>query len=342
MNRYYIGEKNRKQFSASNKAREDIETCLKNRDYKSYDMYLNIVNSSSSKIQTIKELIRSITKFKKNDYLYVQYPYYNHDNKMKFLIKSIKILKKVNLVCIIHDIDSLRYNRKHFVDEEIEFINVFDYVVSHNKKMTEWLSSKGCISNIVNINIFDYIIKDENVNTNSRNTDIVFAGNLDENKSGFIYKMLSRNIKYTLNLYGPNFKNETLNNDKIKYCGKYPPEELINIIEGKFGLIWDGDEVQTCSGDTGEYTKYNNPHKLSLYIACGLPIICWRKMAISQFVEDNKIGIVIDSLEELNYINIKDEEYFSMVKNINYIQAKIKKGEFINIALDKIDNIKSK
>ena len=73
----------------------------------------------------------------------------------------------------------------------------------------------------------------------------------------------------------------------------------------------------TCSGNTGEYLKYNNPHKLSLYMASGLPVIVWKKSAIAEFVLSNNVGIAVDSIFEIkdNINKITDEQYADMRKN---------------------------
>ena len=38
-----------------------------------------------------------------------------------------------------------------------------------------------------------------------------------------------------------------------------------------------------------DYLRINNPHKTSLYLACGIPIITWNKAAIAQYVR-KKLG----------------------------------------------------
>ena len=55
--------------------------------------------------------------------------------------------------------------------------------------------------------------------------------------------------------------------------GSFLPDELPSALEGSFGLVWDGDSSKTCSGVFGEYLRYNNSHKASLYLASGFPII---------------------------------------------------------------------
>lgn len=337
MNRYYITEKNEKQFNASNKAREDIEACFKQSGYKQYMMYSNILNSKNPRLTILKELALGIINLKYKDCLYIQYPYYKHSNKINFLIKLFKKIKKLDLICIVHDIDCLRYKNDNMIKKEIKFFNICKFVVSHNENMSKWLIDNGCTSKIINIEVFDYLLTSNKKINNNRNTDIVFAGNLDKNKSEFIYKLIEQsNINFTVNLYGSNFDNK-MNNEKIKYCGKYSPEELVEVVEGKFGLIWDGKELDCCSGDTGEYTKYNNPHKLSLYIASELPVICWDKMAISKFVKQNKIGLCVSSLDELNNIDIKSEDYDILLKNVINIKNRITNGKYIKSVLEQID-----
>lgn len=165
--------------------------------------------------------------------------------KILFLVKKIKRCK---IIAIIHDLDSLRFNKdKNEVSKEINILNSFDYIISHNKYMTKWLVENGCNTQIINLELFDYILED-NIYNNIRQTDIIFAGNLDPAKSKFIYNMIGdESISYTINLYGPNF-NGIIKNDNLKYMGSYPPDILIENLEGKYGLIWDGESNEECSG----------------------------------------------------------------------------------------------
>ena len=67
----------------------------------------------------------------------------------------------------------------------------------------------------------------------------------------------------------------------------------------------------------GEYLQYNAPHKMSLYIRCGLPIIVWEKAGLAPFVKKNNVGICISSLTELEDILPKISAGFAIKeKNI--------------------------
>jgi len=337
LKRYYIGEKNSNVFNALNKARIDIELSFENKEYKKIDI---LTKSNFSILSSIKNILNLIIKLNSKDMIFFQYPYYG---KRAYILNILKILKKIKsnkIIAVIHDLDSLRYKKdKCYIEDEIRYLNLCDCVISHNEKMTEWLELNGLITNIININLFDYILDSKIKNNNLRKTDIVFAGNLDEKKSGFVYKLINNDLlKCKMNLYGGNFTGK-ISNPNIKYLGKYPPDELIQHIDGKFGLIWDGNSIERCDGAIGEYTKYNNPHKLSMYIAAGLPVICWKKMAIADFVEKNGIGICIDNLSEINNIinDIIIDDYNKILNNVTRLQSKLIRGNFTENALEEAE-----
>mgnify|MGYP007079152982 FL=1 len=89
---------------------------------------------------------------------------------------------------------------------------------------------------------------------------------------------------YKFNLYGNGFDLEKAQGKEHFNCkGFVRSDELIATAEGDFGLVWDGFSVDACTGNFGEYLKYNNPHKTSLYIRCELPVIIWDQAALSDF-----------------------------------------------------------
>lgn len=72
--------------------------------------------------------------------------------------------------------------------------------------------------------------------------------------------------------------------------------------------MWDGDGINGCSGNTGEYLRYNNPHKLSLYMVSGLPVVIWSKAAEAEFVINNNVGVVVDDINDFNDVFDKIDE----------------------------------
>lgn len=344
MSNFYICETEEKNnFTALSKARADIEQIIfKESKFEFLNFYNNIYDSKISKLTAIKELSKLLIKIKEDDVIYFQYPFFKCIKKMGVITKILKSTKNPTLVAIIHDIDSLRWGKgESEIKKELDYINTFDYVISHNRSMSKWLIENGCNCKIVDLEIFDYLIDEENCNQNLRKNDIVFAGNLIKKKSGFLYELIeNENIYSKFNLYGPNFEGEIKNNN-ITYCGSFSPNELIGKLQGKFGLIWDGESIHECSGYLGNYTRYNNPHKTSMYISAELPIICWKEMAISDFVEENNIGICINELSEIDEVlsSIDDKRYNEMLDNIIYIKKRVSSGYYIKNALNKVNDL---
>ena len=110
-------------------------------------------------------------------------------------------------------------------------------------------------------------------------------------------------------------------------------------MQGGFGLVWDGDSSDTCSGMYGEYLKINNPHKASLYLASNFPIIVWRQSALADFVIRNNCGIIIDSLYEIAGIleSMNEEKYQQLLDNCKKIGEKIRQGNYLKKALEECE-----
>ena len=206
----------------------------------------------------------------------------------------------------------------------------FDCLIAHNSKMMGWLKKCGIPSNkLISLEIFDYLNNNQILNLNSQN-DLVFAGNLVKSKF-----LTHWNINKKLKVFGINpDKNYPRN---IQYCGVKSPEELPKYLDGSFGLVWDGTTMITNDGVYGEYTKYNNPHKVSLYLSCGLPVIVWKEAAIAEFIENNGLGLTVASLDDLpgKLENITENDYMIFLSNVEKIMQRIRSGYFTSRAVKK-------
>ena len=160
----------------------------------------------------------------------------------------------------------------------------------------------------------------------------IIAGNLDKQKSAYVYE-LPKDIAFEL--YGPNYTGQAGGN--ICYHGSFPPAELPYELEGNFGLVWDGISVDTCAGVYGEYLKVNNPHKTSLYLASGIPVIIWKEAALAEFVEQERVGITISSLYEIKDIfeKLTEDEYADMLQHAKLISKRLTSGFYTKHAIEK-------
>ena len=207
-------------------------------------------------------------------------------------------------------------------------------VIAHNRKMITWLKENGLKKPCVSLELFDYLAETKpsqkkNIGEDNNYT-ICFAGNLI--KSRFM-QSISQYIHSPINIYG-NKPDYILNGENLCYQGSYSPTALCEAMNGDFGLIWDGGSCEECSGNDGQYMKINNPHKLSLYISCGLPIITWKEAAIAEFIEKNGIGFAVNSLAEIDDVlgNMTRKEYEKYRNNVLEITRDVRKGEYVKKA----------
>ena len=70
------------------------------------------------------------------------------------------------------------------------------------------------------------------------------------------------------------------------------------------------------------------------------PVIVWKEAAMADFVRDNKIGIVIDNLMELDKIfdNLTFNEYKKMKNNVSIIRNKVIYGKYLKNVVKRIES----
>ena len=90
------------------------------------------------------------------------------------------------------------------------------------------------------------------------------------------------------------------------------------------------------SGTYGNYLRFNNSHKASLYLAAGFPLVVWKESALSHFVLENSCGIAVDSLHNLKGTidNLSDTDYKDLVDNAKRVGQEIRDGHYLKTALE--------
>ena len=339
MTNFYLSKNYIETTSAGNKAKTDVEKILSDLGYKHAGLrQTTYSNKIIGFILTFTGIIKIFFTIGKNDTAFIQYPlkkYYT------FACKLIH-LRRGKVITLVHDLGAFR-RKKISIKEEIRKLNHSDYLIVHNNNMKEWLTRQGYSHPMVCFEIWDYLSTADNKEQKKLDEQpikVIYAGNSNYRKNNFLYSLEDIILNWKFELYGKGFDvNKIKNNFKFAYKGYCQSDKLIEEVCGHFGLIWDGDSVTGCEGNFGVYLEMNNPHKASLYIRCNLPIIIWKKAALAPFIIENKIGISIQSLEELNKIlpSISFEEYNEMRKNIIEINKKISSGFYLKKALSQID-----
>lgn len=334
MNKYQIVELTSDLNHAGTKAPNDITHFTKD-EYKILNLIrlegACLLNKIVRQFYYLLQWKKIYSSIQNDSILLLQHPIRTKMLGRKYFINKLKMKKNVNIISLVHDVEEIRdifdLKKQYYEQEFKEMTNFADIIIVHNNKMKEWFWKKG-FKNTITLELFDY-------HSNNTNDEIKFskivniAGNLSIEKGRYIYT-LDELKETTFNLMGPNF-NEKYYSDNINYIGSFPADEVYKKLNTGFGLIWDGDSLELCDGKTGNYLKYNNPHKMSLYLSAGIPVIIWKQAAQAKFVEDNNIGFAVNSLYELEekLKELSEDGYKKMLKNVNVISEKIRKGHYI-------------
>jgi|GEM_PF-602099 len=299
---------------------------------------------------TIPIIFFSVLFLEKSSIIAINYPQINRyrDSLVFKFANQLKKSKDFKLIAIIHDIYPLFTGRPAQNElEKVELLEDYSAIISHNKEMTKYLVDQGISpEKIVNLEIFDYLLDGnlEEAKVEDRNS-IFIAGNLEKGKTSFLTELSSLD-SVSFNLYGPNYPEEfsKIKNPVIKYFGSFPPHELVDKLEGAYGLVWDSRSSVGGKGILGNYQRYNNPHKTSLYLATGFPVITWSESAIAPFIVNNQLGFVVGDLKELTekFSSISEEDYKVMQKNVVEMAEKIRNGYFLSHAIQQAEIVVQK
>ena len=355
-NIFYVARKGEKEGNgATFKAPADIEETCRTRGYKvlwlpSLRRTNNILYKNIWKFWNyfyLKYKWKEYTQgLPENAVVFFQYPM-NFKHAFVNLIAKMQAKKHAKLICLIHDLRELRGRpgkklRDRDFEIERKIFSQCDCLICHNEKMKEYMVKNGLDSKkIVCLEIFDYLEDghEEKFRVKSKYPSVAIAGNIGPSRSEYLYKMLeyftAKSSKLTGNLYGSGFdaSRKTVN---MNYCGSFSPEEIPKRLEGDFGLVWYGSSIKTCTDNTGEYLRYNCPHKVSLYLTAGMPVIIWSEAAMVDFIVRNGAGLAVDSLQEVEEViqSIDEKSYAHMCENARRIGVLLREGYYFKRAMD--------
>lgn len=320
------------RFTAQEKAPKDVAEILEKHGYSPLEIGLREYQRAVFRIPVLMfSLLACFLKIERNAQLFFQYPFTKYVQFFFWLFR----LKKIRLTVLIHDIESLRYNGKIAV-EEINCLAHFDEVIALTEAMKSLLIEKGLNkSNIKVMNIWDYLVKvDFDNSIQSFGYKIGFAGNFD--KSTFLTQLNSittENLAFVL--YGSQATSSNIFSEKVTYGGKFSPDD-ISVLEANWGLVWDGESIETCNGNFGEYLKINTSHKIGLYLAKGIPVIVWKQSAVADYILQHNLGITVESLHDVEsrISNIGEEGYAEILKNVSVFSKKVRKGEMLGCIIE--------
>ena len=338
------------QRTAGIKARDDIDTILTGIGYKGIEICVppadrdsqNILQKAAYHIELMKVWENCLSDVGNGDVLVIQFPIVNHSVLLSRCIGKVR-KRGARIILLIHDLEILRAAVRGTTSakeklrlrlEEETLLKNCDGIIVHNRSMKKKLASMGIpASGMEVLGIFDYLIPEAGYAEARQDLPIVIAGALRPHKAGYAYHLPQET---EFNLYGVGYEAEP--QDHVHYLGSFEPDRLPEVMQGSFGLVWDGETTETCSGTYGGYLRINDPHKASLYLASGLPVIIWKEAALADYMIRNGCGIAVDSIEEIPEIvkNMTSEEYEAIRANTLKISKRLREGRYTKRALGKL------
>jgi hypothetical protein len=136
---------------------------------------------------------------------------------------------------------------------------------------------------------------------------------------------------WEMDLYGKGFDDSSSPVAGLHYHGFIASDDFIAQADADFGLVWDGDSLNECTGDWGEYLRINDPHKTSFYLRAGIPVIVWKEAAMAPFIEQQKVGISVGSLSEISQrlSTLSTADYQLLKQNAMAMSHRLDEGYYI-------------
>ena len=346
------------QKTAGIKARDDVDAILAAQGYQPIHIVVDQnKRKEAGSLESLKihfeigriwkEALRDLGR---GDTLVIQFPVSSHSVMISSQVRKCQ-KRGVRIVLLIHDLETLRilsrddikpWVRARILLEEGNLLKQADCIIAHNRHMRKRLMEMGYRGDrIINLKIFDYLIPAADQGRSldrvrTKNMPLIIAGALLRHKAGYIYELPENQ---TFNLYGKGYEEE--GRDNIVYHGALMPDDLPFELEGSFGLVWDGSTSATCATGYGEYLKINNPHKTSLYLASGIPVIIWKEAALAEFVDRYGCGFSVGSLYEIpeRIASLTEEEYEKMLENCRKMSRRLRAGYYTIHAIEEADPV---
>lgn len=329
---------------AGTKATSDIAEIAEQMGFTSVKIQMrSTAVSKLAKIQRqlgyLKDWQRACQCIEKESIVLLQHPFHYPQLTREKTLRKLKEQRHVKYISLVHDVEKLRgfrYN-DYYAREFQTMLELMDVLIVHNDRMAAYFIDLGIEpERIIKLDIFDYLQTDSKKTVPAFEKEITVAGNLDTVKCGYIGQLHQLN-PMKVRLFGPNFDEKLASYGNIQYGGNLRPDEIPLRLDRGFGLIWDGSSIEGCLGDAGQYLRYNNPHKLSLCLSSGIPVVIWKGAAEAEFVEKNGLGLTVASLDELPEImeKLTEEKYNEFIRNIQPVRERLIQGYYGRTAIQK-------
>ncbi|GFH43004.1 beta-1,6-galactofuranosyltransferase [Lactococcus hodotermopsidis] len=263
---------------------------------------------------------------KPKDVVIVQWPMWQSDNRFEqIFIQKLRLIPEVKIAAMVWDVMSWVKDdreRDYTGDYSLRSLNDFDLVIAANRKMAGRMRNEGGVkSPILSMDL----------------SDSLYKGPLREKKVMkklyFIGSRINQNMVLNYTAQTPfdmigNASGLDKKNDAITFLGTMPSDDVPFRFDGGFGVVQYAKPVNFKGMQ--KYGEYNNPLKLSQYLAAGIPVVIGSQMAHAELVKSKNLGIVLDDLNDIDKVlaEMTLEEYQAKLEAVKPWSQAIRTGYF--------------
>lgn len=317
----YVAHAHSKIILSSHKVRKDIVSIASKLGYLSFES-----DEQNSFDQNIEQMRR-------DDVLLFPFPSGKgrEQDDLAFLTKIKE--KQVKLILITLNIDYLRYDTADKA-ATVSALQQADVLITLSQAMNQQLLLDGVNVPMVVLDLHDYLSEGE-ILPATYMKKLIFAGS--PYKATYMQGWQSH---IPIDIFA---REEAIDHidqlhDSISYTGYLTPDKMPNLINYGFGLAFD---VDSDAGHFANYQTLNLSHKVSLFLAAGLPIIVNARAASAPILRAANAALVIDSIGDIEdiFYAMDDVQYHKLAHGSAQLGRLVRDGFFYTKAVRQAEQL---